>query len=175
MRALAKLIAIVLLLVVAWLAWALLVPVAPATKSVMLRPGSSSRRIAIDLKQAGAINSSLAFLLLHYVKLRPLKAGEYLFDQPQNALTVYDRVARGDIYFHAVTVPEGFNQFDIAAAIEASGLGARADFLKAAADVALISDLDPAAHSLEGYLFPDTYRFTRTQSMHVMVANMFRS
>ncbi len=174
MRRFFRLVAILVLAAAAWLVWALMVPVQSPTQSVLLRPGSSSRRIASDLKQAGAIRSSLAFLLLHYAKLRQLKAGEYLFDHPQNALAVYDRIARGDIYFHSVTVPEGFNQFDIAAAIEASGLGTRADFLQAAGDTSLIKDLDPQARSLEGYLFPDTYRFTRTQSVHDMVATMVK-
>src|SRR5206468_483645 len=129
-----KLLALLVLVMAAWLAWAMLAPVAPATQSVLLRPGSSSRRIAGELKSAGAIRSAAAFLLLHAVRGRALKAGEYRFEQPANALAVYDRIARGDIYFHTVTIPEGYNQFDIAAAIEASGLGARADFLQAAAD-----------------------------------------
>lgn len=172
MRTLAKLMVFLLLLAAVWLAWALLAPVAPATQSVLLRPGWSSRRIAAELKHAGVVQSTTAFLLVHYLRGRQLKAGEYRFDEPANAFAVYDRIARGDIYFHTVVIPEGFNQFDIAAAIEAAGLGARADFLRAAADRGLIADLDPAAQSLEGYLFPDTYRFTRTQSMHDLVAAM---
>ena len=172
MRGIAKFIAFVLLLAAAWLVWAVLAPVPPGTQSVLLRPGASSRRIAIELKNGGAIRSTAAFLLVHYARRQPLKAGEYRFEQPANLLAVYDRVARGDVYFHTVTIPEGFNQFDVAAAIEQAGLGSRADFLTAAADVSLIKDLDPEATSLEGYLFPDTYRFTRTQSMHDFVAAM---
>ncbi len=172
MRTLAKLMLFLLLLAAVWLAWALLAPVAPATQAVLLRPGWSSRRIATELQQAGVLRSTTAFLLVHYLRGRQLKAGEYRFDQPASSFAVYERIARGDIYFHTVVIPEGFNQFDIAAAIEASGLGARADFLRAAADPGLVADLDPAAASLEGYLFPDTYRFTRTQSMHDLVAAM---
>jgi UPF0755 protein len=167
-----KLVVLLFLIIAAWLAWAILAPVASTAQSVLLRPGASSRRIASELKNAGAIRSVAAFLLVHAVRGRALKAGEYRFEQPANALSVYDRIARGDIYFHTVTIPEGYNQFDIAAAIEASGLGGRADFLQAASDTSLIKDLDPQATSLEGYLFPDTYRFTRTQSMHDFVAAM---
>ncbi|MGH9516809.1 MAG: endolytic transglycosylase MltG, partial [Terriglobales bacterium] len=59
--------------------------------------------------------------------------------------------------------------------MEAAGLGSRQDFLKAASsDTALISDIDPQAESLEGYLFPNTYEFTRAQSMHEMVAIMVK-
>jgi UPF0755 protein len=41
-------------------------------------------------------------------------------------------------------------------------------------DTALISDIDPQAKSLEGYLFPNTYEFTRAQSMHEMIAEMVK-
>src|SRR6266566_8499657 len=85
------------------------------------------------------------------------------------------RFARGDVYVHTVIIPEGYNIFDIAQAIESAGLGPRQDFLKVAiTDTNLISDLAPQATSLEGYLFPNTYEFTRTQSMRDMAAEMVK-
>ena len=157
-----------------WLAWALCLPVQPqGTQYVLLRPGWSSRHIAGTLQSAGLIPSARAFLLLHYVLARSLKAGEYKFDQPATARQVHDRLARGDIYVHTVTIPEGYNLYDIAAVTQLAGLGSAQDFLKAAAeDVVFIRDLDPAATSLEGYLFPDTYGFTRTQTMHDIIGVM---
>jgi UPF0755 protein len=144
-------------------------------KFVLLRPGSSARHIAQQLKEEGVIRSWPAFLLLHYWRVKPLKAGEYLFDHPSNAIEVYDRLARGDIYAHEVVIPEGYNIFDISNAIEASGLGPAQGFRDAALNGgALVADLDPQAKSLEGYLFPDTYQFTRTQDMHDIVAAMVR-
>jgi len=160
-----------------WLAWALWLPMSPGgQKFVMLHTGYSTRRVARELKSAGVIRSSEAFVLWHAFHRRPsLKAGEYLFDHGANAIAVHKRLARGDVYVHTVVIPEGFNMFDIAAAIETAGLGSRTDFLKAAsADTALISDLDPQAKSLEGYLFPNTYEFTRAQSMHEMIATMVK-
>jgi UPF0755 protein len=76
---------------------------------------------------------------------------------------------------HTVVIPEGYNILDIANAVQAAGLGSRADFLTVArSDVSQISDLDSQAPSLEGYLFPDTYEFTRTQSLHDMAATMVK-
>jgi UPF0755 protein len=84
-------------------------------------------------------------------------------------------MARGDVLVHTVVVPEGYNMFDIAAAIEAAGLGSSKDFLAVAThDTALIRAIDPQAKSLEGYLFPDTYLFSRTMSMRDMAAAMVR-
>src|SRR5258707_8231247 len=144
----------------AWLAWALWLPVPPqGQKFVMLRPGYSTRRIARELKSAGVIRSTQAFVLWHAFHRRPsLKAGEYLFDHNASAIDIHNRLARGDVYVHIVVIPEGFTMFDIANAIESAGLGSSKDFLKVAAkDTALIADLAPQATSLEGYLFPNTY------------------
>src|SRR5215471_16356242 len=176
MRRFFKFILLLLVIAAALLGYALLVP-APisGTQTVLLKPGWSARRIAAELKNAGIIRSSNAFLLLHTVRMKPLKAGEYLFDHPQNELEVYDRLARGDIFFHTVVIPEGFTMFDVASAVESAGLGPGAEFLtEARSDTALVRDLDPEAQSLEGYLFPDTYHFTRTQSMRDIAATMVR-
>jgi UPF0755 protein len=160
-----------------WLAWALMTPVQPNGQTfVMLRPGFSTRRIAAELKNAGIIRSEQAFILWHYYHHgRSLKAGEYLFDKPVNIIDIQKRLRRGDVYFHTVVVPEGYTMFDIARAIEAAGLGQASDFLKVAqTDTGLIADLDPSAQSLEGYLFPETYEFTRMMTMPEMAAAMVK-
>jgi len=174
-----KLIVFVFLIVLAagaWLAYGLLVPLSTGgQKFVLLRPGYSTRRVARELKNAGVIRSMGAFVLWHELHRRPsLKAGEYLFEHGANAIDVHRRLARGDVYVHTVVIPEGFNMFEIAKAIEDSGLGKAEDFLKVTGDTALISDIAPKATSLEGYLFPNTYNFTRTQSMHDMAAAMVK-
>ena len=160
-----------------WLAWAVLKPVQPHAQTfVMLHPGYSTRRIAAELKSAGVIRNEQAFVFWRYIShKRSLKAGEYLFEQPANIIDVQKRLRRGDVYFHTVVVPEGFTMFDIAHAIEAAGLGPAQDFLTVAqTDTALIAEIAPNAQSLEGYLFPDTYQFSRMQSMEEMAAEMVR-
>jgi UPF0755 protein len=174
-RFLFRLILILIVLAAGFLVYGLLLPAGPESQVlVQLKPGSSARRIAADLKQAGVIRSEYAFLLWHYARgHKSLKAGEYAFEHPASALEVYDRIGRGDIYFHTVVIPEGFNIFDIATALQTAGLGAKDDFLQIARkETTLVHDLDPKAPSLEGYLFPDTYHFTRTQSPHDMAAAM---
>ena len=160
-----------------WLAWALMQPVTPAGQTfVLLHPGYSTRRIATELQSAGVIRSADAFVVWHYLHhKRSLKAGEYLFDNSATSLDVHRRLVRGDVYFHTVVIPEGFNMFDIAQAIQNAGLGSSEDFLKVAtSDTSLISDLAPDAKTLEGYLFPNTYEFTRMQTMEEMAAAMVK-
>jgi UPF0755 protein len=171
------LLVVAVLTVGAWAAWALLVPVSPSgQKFVLLRPGSSTRKIASELKAAGVIRSEDGFLLWHYLHHKGLlKAGEYLFEESANALAVHERLVRGDIYVHTLVIPEGYTIFDIAQAIQDAGLGSAQEFLSLArSQSALIHDLDPDARSLEGYLFPNTYQFTRTQSMLDMLLTMLK-
>jgi UPF0755 protein len=160
-----------------WLAWALMTPVTPeGQKFVMLRPGYSTRRIAAELEAAGVIRSRLGFILWHRIhRKQSLKAGEYLFDKTARTLDVYNRLVRGDIYVHTVVIPEGFTMFDIAQAVQDAGLGSSQEFLAVAqSNTELISDLAPDAKTLEGYLFPNTYEFTRTQSMKDIAAAMVK-
>ena len=178
MRTFFKLLAVAAVAIAGWAAWTLFVPLSPGgQKFVLLRPGYSSRKIASELRSAGVIRSENAFLLWHYWHHKGrLKAGEYMFDKPANEIAVHRRLVHGDVYVHTVVIPEGYTMFDIAKAIEDAGLGSRQEFLTAVrSQAALINELDPEARSLEGYLFPNTYQFTRTQSMADMVAIMVKA
>jgi UPF0755 protein len=127
------------------------------------------------LETAGVLRSRYAFDIVRWLRRGKLQAGMYLFDHPAPVTEVYARIARGDVVTISVTVPEGANIFDIAARVEQAGLGTRQDFMAAAASQrALIADLDPEAKSLEGYLFPDTYRFPPTVTAVQMVTAMVK-
>jgi len=157
-------------------AWLVFVPYGPSTETfVDLAPGSTALRIGKQLQEAGVLRSEYAFYVLRAWKRGTLKAGEYRFDHPAAALEVYERIVRGDVYTRALVVPEGSNIFDIAARVEQAGFDTRKDFLDAAvSQTGLIADLDPDAKSLEGYLFPDTYRFARSTKATQIVATMVR-
>src|SRR5262245_11616151 len=129
---------------------------------VEIPKGESTRAIAQSLAAAGVIEHPWEFLLLR--ALRPslkLQAGEYRFATPASAVAVYGRIARGDVFYYELSIPEGQNMFDIASTVARLGLMSAKEFLSAARDPSLVSDIAPSAPSLEGYLFPDTYRVTR--------------
>lgn len=124
--------------------------------------GTSSDGIAALLADAGVVRTRYDFLLARLAERgRVLQAGEYRFNHPASPVEVFDRIARGDIFAFELLVPEGKNMFDIAAAVEQLGLFPAAKFLEAARNPALIHDLDPQAPSLEGYLFPNSYKLSR--------------
>ncbi|PWU00210.1 MAG: endolytic transglycosylase MltG [Terriglobia bacterium] len=124
--------------------------------------GTSTEAMADELAKAGVVRSRWDFVLARLgAHGRRLQAGEYRFDNAASPREVYDRIARGDIFYYELVVPEGKNMFDIAAAVEHLGLFKADAFLAAARDPRMIRDLDPQAPTLEGYLFPDTYRVRR--------------
>jgi UPF0755 protein len=138
-------------------------------------PGMGSRAIGATLAAQGIVRSQYAFDVWHVLRGGTLKAGEYRFAQPATLPDVYRRLVKGDVYTRTVTIPEGFNLFDIAQAVEDAQLGTKDSILAAATqDVSLIADLDPGAKNLEGYLFPDTYRFQRHQPPSQILGAMVR-
>lgn len=155
-------------------------PVAPYTeeKFVEIPRGASTMRIGELLESAGLLRSPLQVWMWRatHPKAR-LQAGEYLFRKEQTLDEILAKIARGDVYYGVLTIPEGSSIFDIAQIVEREKLLPAAEFLAAAKDPALIRDLDPAAPSLEGYLFPSTYRLPRKvtgQSLCQRLTRQFR-
>jgi len=175
------LVALVLLAVIAGLAFLSLgVTYQGFSNQVILDfpKGTSTREMADQLSQAGVIRYSWQFLLLRALRPRArLEAGEYLFSKADSTRNVYSRIVRGDVFFYELIVPEGSNMFDIAASLARFDFLKPADFLRAVRNPALILDLAPRAPTLEGYLFPSTYRITRAttvQQLCVMMTGLFR-
>jgi UPF0755 protein len=128
---------------------------------VELGHGTGAMEMGRELAQAGVIRSPWEFWLERALHAgTKLQAGEYRFNKPASVGDVFGRIARGDIYYLEFTVTEGSNMFDIAEKLEAAGAMPAVDFLRAASDTRDIRDIDPFAKSLEGYLFPSTYRIS---------------
>jgi UPF0755 protein len=162
-RILAALLAVVIL-AAAFVAYRLAQPYRGFSGDVFVEipRGTSAGNIAGMLAGQGVVRNRRDFLMARVLQRgRTLQAGEYRFNRADSPLQVYDRIARGDIFYHELVIPEGKNLFDIGAAVEQLGLFKASDFIAAASDPSLIRDLDPRAPSLEGYLFPNTYRLRR--------------
>jgi UPF0755 protein len=154
-------------------------PFGPSTETfVVIAPHTGTESIAANLEKSGIIRNHYGFELLRLTEKGTLKAGEYRFDHPVPMTEVYRRIVKGDIYTVGITIPEGYNIFDIAQAIEAAGLGERNEFLAAERKhTELIAEWTDPAHppiSLEGYLFPDTYHFARHTPPATILAAMVR-
>ena len=175
-NSLKRLFLLVLLILVVAAAYLFLAPAGSnKEKFVDIASGTGSGGIGEDLEQAGVIRSRYAFLVLRLIKGGTLQAGEYRFDHAATISEVYDRLRKGDVYYRVLTIPEGYNIFDVAGAVEAAGLDTKDNFLAAARrDVKLVADIDPHAQTLEGYLYPETYHFQRRENADQMAAAMVK-
>jgi UPF0755 protein len=101
------------------------------TVYVELPRGTSTDGMATELAKAGVIGSRWDFWIARLANRgRALQAGEYAFDHPASAMEVCARIARGDIFYVELLVPEGKNMFDIGAAAEELGVFKGADFVR---------------------------------------------
>lgn len=137
----------------------------PEQVSLDFPRGTSRRQMAAMLEQNGVVRSRYVFEV--YSRLHPhrvLQAGEYEFNGPASVCEVFWKIAQGQVYVHTVVIPEGWTMFDIAATLEKEGLFPREAFLAAARNSILVKDLAPGARTLEGFLFPATYGFTKHET-----------
>ena len=140
-----------------------------------IAPGTQAPEVAQVLVDRGVLAYRAPFLFLHTlgrVRHRSLKAGEYLFDRPLAPLDVYRKLVQGDVYLRTVVIPEGSDRFDMARILHQQlGLSPEA-FLRFTEQPLPVSDLDPQAPTMEGYLFPDTYRFPHNVSAAAVTLTM---
>lgn len=126
-------------------------------------PGQPSSSIARALEAQGIVSSRWVFLASLWARRAEgrLQAGEYRFAGPSSTNEVIEHLVRGDVYHMGVTIPEGLTLSESADLLAKKGLGASEAFREAFAHAERIAHLDPEASDLEGYLFPNTYRFPR--------------
>jgi UPF0755 protein len=130
---------------------------------VVIPPGSSLPTVARILEDAGVIRSARAFALVARLRGRAeaLRAGEYALAPSLPATAVLERIAAGAVMTHRLVLPEGLRMEEIAARLEAAGLGSAAEFLAVAKDPASSAAFGVEGKDLEGYLFPETYELAR--------------
>jgi len=88
----------------------------PGNLILVIEPGTRAPEVAQLLVARGVLKQRWPFLLRYWLGRRRhyLKAGEYLFDRPLGPRDVYWKLVQGDVYLHAVVIPEGSDRFDIA-------------------------------------------------------------
>lgn len=149
---------------------------------ISIEPGAKTNEIIERLHQEDVLaNEWPARLWLRLVaRNQKLKAGDYEFKSPISPRQVITQLAKGDIATRSVTIPEGYNQFDIAQVLaKAQGLKQAQpvtpeEALELFKNTSSISDLDSEATTLEGYLFPDTYEYTRSTTREQLVEAMVK-
>lgn len=125
--------------------------------TIVITPGSGTRAILHQLANAQVTPPSwqLTLPLVLSAQIPSLKAGEYLFTAGMSPEQVIAKIARGQVVIHKLTMPEGWNSFQLRTALLAEPL--------------LTGDVPTIA---EGSVFPDTMLFQRGQSRASIVTAM---
>ena len=145
----------------------------PPSKVVMIPDGSTFQFVAALLERERLIKNRSAFVLLGKSQSadRKVHAGEYELNPGMTPAEILSKLLNGQVLLHPLTIPEGLTITQIADLVSQQGLTDRAEFLRLAKDRAFITSLGIRAETLEGYLYPDTYKFPRSvKAQEVLVA-----
>lgn len=156
--------------------------VSPARKGVephqlvVIAEGEPPAQVAEDLHRRGIVSSRRLFLF--WIKLlgmgKAIKAGEYSLSPQMSPSSILDKLTKGLIFKHPVTIPEGFTRFQIANLLSERGLVDREKFLSVTKDPEVMKKYGLSGVNLEGYLFPDTYHVGRGVSAQTVVDVMVK-
>jgi UPF0755 protein len=129
-----------------------------------VNPGDSIGKIANRLEEAQIIKS--ARVLRYYSKIgnkaQKVRVGEYEISKAMSTHDILEVFVSGKSISYAVTIQEGINLFEIADILAARGFVNKEEFIKLCTDPVFVETLlGERLPSLEGYLFPETYNFTK--------------
>ena len=141
-----------------------------------VKEGSTLRQVANELENKELIRSRDLFLVWARFlgHARHIKAGEYRLNPGMSPLVILKTLSSGAIVTHPVTIPEGYSRMQIAELLAAKGLVAKDEFLAITGDPDVAKHYGIAGPDLEGYLYPDTYQFSRGLSAASIVDVMVR-
>lgn len=140
-------------------------------------PGQTVTQTANELQKSNLIRNAAIFLMYSRFTNQnsKIKVGEYSLNQAMTPDEILGVLVSGKSIARTLTVAEGLNLFDIAAILEKTGFGTKQEFFALARDKEFIkSMIGEDLSSLEGYLFPETYKFTKFENMKTIVTQMVK-
>jgi UPF0755 protein len=147
---------------------------------ILVSPGDSLVHVAETLQQNRIITSSKLFLWFARFKGQygALKHGEYLVKGDMTPGKILEVITSGRSIEKSLTIAEGLNLFEIAQLVTATGIISREEFWSLTHDLefikSVLGEYGDGVRSLEGFLFPETYKYNRFTSGKALVMNMVR-
>jgi len=168
-----------IILVHGWFKANFLEPVSPhSTEKVFFEvsKGSNLRKISEDLEKRGVIKHWYALYYLSKLKADTdqlkILAGEYELSPSMTPMSIFAALTSGKIVQHPLTIPPGVTMSDVAAIMAKTGLVTLDESMAAMNDRNLMIELDIPAVIPEGYLFPETYLFSRPIDAKQMIVRI---
>jgi UPF0755 protein len=143
-------------------------------RTISIPDGATLRQVSILLEREHLIRNRWGFFLLGKWRSadRRIHAGEYALHPGMRPADILSEIVNGRVVLHSVTIPEGYTALQIADLLQQQGLTDGNEFKRLARDPEYIRSLDVEETSLEGYLFPETYRFPRAMRAKDVIRTM---
>jgi UPF0755 protein len=145
-----------------------------ADANFVVENGDTFGKINQRLFNQGLISNTRFFhYMAKYKKvMTKFRAGSYTIVKGSNMSDVLNTLVYGQANLTSITIPEGKNMYEVAKLLEAAGVTKEKDFLDIIRDQEFISQFNISADSLEGYLYPETYRFVPNSPAKVVAKTM---
>lgn len=150
-------------------------PAAMSDEVFLVHEGESLRMIALRLKKNNLIRNSNFFLASG--ALYPgyyYRSGRYRIRRGMSAFEILRIFSLGKVISVKVTIPEGYNMYEIADKLDDSGIVSGKEFLKYCTDREFLKKIGLNSQTAEGYMFPDTYVFNEDMNPGDIIRIMFR-
>lgn len=149
-------------------------PITPAETEFKVRRGAHLQEISNMLWEKGIIDNEHFFQLLTKMKSRQTKmrAGFYNISGIKTYNQLINLLCKGQNLSTKITIPEGSTIREIASIAMSEIFIDSARFVQLCNDSAFISELGFTVHSLEGYLFPDTYFFYKNDTEEIIIKKL---
>ncbi len=133
-------------------------------REVVVPKGSTFKQVMRILEGKELLRSPMRFYLMARIvgATGRVKAGEYNLSTSMLPQKILWKLVKGDVIKYQITIPEGYSVRQIASYLEEKGIIDRQEeFFKLAFSSEFAASLGIAGEGMEGYLFPDTYLFSR--------------
>ena len=124
--------------------------------------GESFGHINYRLAEAGLISNARLFHYFNRYKktLNSYKSGTFEIPPGATMEEIHKQLISGSPLSVGLTIPEGKNMYEIGKILEGHKLCSYQDFIALAKDAEFMNELNVPAGTVEGYLYPETYRFS---------------
>ncbi|MCG6880616.1 MAG: endolytic transglycosylase MltG [Deltaproteobacteria bacterium] len=146
------------------------------SRNFLVKEGATLNQVAADLENSGLIRNKTLFCLAGRFMENDhmIKTGEYRLSSAMPPLKILEILEKGRVITLSVTIPEGFNSDQIAELLAQKGLAGRDSFMALVRDKSLVAHLGFSGNTLEGYLYPDTYRFQRKEKTDKIITTLVK-
>lgn len=144
------------------------------TLTMVIKRGTRLEHVAKELKKEGLIRSECLFILGYILYGRRIVAGEYEFTTDMSAKKILSMLREGKRKIYAIRIIEGQSLDEVSSTFEKVLGIRREDFLRLAKDPDYLKSLKISSPSIEGYLFPDTYFFSREVELEEFIRGIIK-